>query len=162
MMSPHAGSIDPNPSESLRTLSDACSPNEWLMKKLSHESEDIKKHPRSWAWFLRSPHPPQKWVKVENLHEHDRITQRVLNLIQNVMDKLNKMYRVFCEGRQSGYYEWVTFDTIIGVDEEQRSTKRPNHAAVVEEQRSVTGDPRPAGADLQVCLNTLKELYIRL
>ena len=145
----------------LRTLSDACVPSGWLMKKLSHESVDLKQHANSWAWFRRHPPPFSPglppWVKVENLRERARMTQDVLDMMQTVMQKLEKMYLIFNQGRASGYYEWLTRDRITA----HTHTKRPSRAAVSEHHSSATGDPKPQGAGLQVCLNTLQELYLR-
>ena len=154
IISPQWTSAVANPSH-LRTLVDACSPSGWLTKKLSHESEYMKQHPGSWVWFQRRPlHTPAlpPWVKVDNQRAHAALTLAVLNLMQTVMQQLDKMYQIFNEGRESGYYKWAIV--------RQAHTQRPIRAAVAKHHRSATGDPRPQNAGLQVCLDALKELYL--
>ena len=105
MIDPHSGSIDPTPHESLMTLSAACNPAEWLMNKLMVEKRDVEENAGGLAWMKKNK-TTGNWERVKYpSSEFDRITQDVRKLIQDVMERLNKMYQVFCLGRRSGYYE---------------------------------------------------------
>ena len=75
------------------------------MKKLTVEKRDVEGSAGGLAWMKKNE-TTGNWEGVKYpSSEFDRITQDVRKLIQDVMERLNKMYQVFCLGRRSGYYE---------------------------------------------------------